>query len=107
LKEIPNEKVALRGGLTNWKRTLKAADITVISTLRQAAVLTLSGAVLGMVFALLVGRVLRSMIHEVNSSDPLILSAAGVFVIAMALAACCVPARKATKTDPMIALRAD
>jgi ABC-type antimicrobial peptide transport system permease subunit len=75
--------------------------------LRQAAVLTLSGAVLGMVFALLVGHVLKSMIYDVNPSDPLIFSAAGVFVIAMALAACCLPARKATKTDPMIALRAE
>jgi putative ABC transport system permease protein len=75
--------------------------------LRQAAVLTLSGAVLGMAFALLVGRVLKSMIYEVNPSDPLIFSAAGVFVITMALAACCVPARIATKTDPIIALRAE
>jgi predicted permease len=75
--------------------------------LRQAAVLTLCGVVLGMAFALLVGRVLKSMIYEVNPSDPLIYSAAGVFVIAMALAACYLPARKATKTDPMIALRAE
>ena len=75
--------------------------------LRQAAVLTLSGAVLGMVFALLAGRALRSMIYEVNPSDPLIYSAAGVFVIVMALTACCLPARKATKTDPTIALRAE
>jgi putative ABC transport system permease protein len=69
--------------------------------------LTLSGAVLGMAFALLAGRALKSMIYEVNPSDPLIFSAVGVFVIAMALAACCLPARKATKTDPMIALRAE
>jgi predicted permease len=75
--------------------------------LRQAAVLTFSGAMLGMAFALLVGRVLKSMIYEVNPSDPLIYSVAGVFVIAMALAACYLPARKATKTDPMIALRAE
>lgn len=75
--------------------------------LRQATMLTLGGAVLGMAFASLAARVLKSMIYEVNPSDPLIFSAAGVFVIAMALAACCVPARKATKTDPMIALRAE
>jgi len=75
--------------------------------LRQAAMLTLSGAVLGMAFSLLAGRVLKSMIYEVNPSDPLIFSAAGVFVIAMALAACYLPARKATTTDPMIALRAE
>jgi predicted permease len=75
--------------------------------LRQAAMLTLSGAVLGMAFSLLVGRILKSMIYEVNPSDPLIFSAAGVFVIAMALAACYLPARKATTTDPMIALRAE
>jgi ABC-type antimicrobial peptide transport system permease subunit len=60
-----------------------------------------------MAFALLVGRVLKSMVYEVNPSDPLIYSAVGVFVIAMALAACYLPARKATKTDPMIALRAE
>jgi predicted permease len=75
--------------------------------LRQAAMLTLSGTVLGMAFALLAGRALKSMIYEVNPSDPLIFLAVGLFVIAMALAACCLPAHKATKTDPMIALRAE
>jgi ABC-type antimicrobial peptide transport system permease subunit len=75
--------------------------------LQQAAMLTLSGAVLGMAFALLAVRALKSMIYEVNPSDPLIFSAVGVFVIAMALAACCLPARKATKTDPMVALRGE
>ena len=75
--------------------------------LRQAAMLTFGGAMLGMAFALLIGRVLKSMIYEVNPSDPLIYSAAAVFVITMALAACYLPARKATKTDPMIALRAE
>ena len=75
--------------------------------LRQAAVLTLSGVVLGVGFGLLAGRALKSMIYDVNPFDPLIFSAAGGFVMVMALAACCVPARKATKADPMIALRAE
>lgn len=75
--------------------------------LRQATILTLSGAVFGMILAFMAARVLKSLIYEVNPSDPLIFSAAVVFVIAMALAACCVPARKATRTDPMIALRAE
>jgi len=75
--------------------------------LRQATMLTLGGAVLGTSFAFVAARVLKSMIYEVNPSDPLIFSAAVVFVIAMALAACCVPAHKATRTDPMIALRAE
>lgn len=75
--------------------------------LRQATMLTLSGAVLGIVLALLVGRVLKTMIYGVNPSDPLIYSATGVFVVVMALVACYLPARKATKTDPMIALRAE
>jgi predicted permease len=75
--------------------------------LRQAAVLTLSGVVLGLGFGLLAGRALKSMIYDVSPFDPLIFSAAGGFVMVMALAACCVPARKATKADPMIALRAE
>jgi len=75
--------------------------------LRQAAVLTLSGVVLGLGFGLLAGRALKSMIYDVNPFDPLIFSAAGGLVMVMALAACCVPARKATKADPMIALRAE
>jgi len=75
--------------------------------LRQATMLTLGGAVLGTIFAFVAARVLKSMIYEVNPSDPLIFSAAVAFVIAMALAACCVPAHKATRTDPMIALRAE
>jgi predicted permease len=75
--------------------------------LRQAAVLTLSGVVLGLGFGLLAGRAVKSMIYDVSPFDPLIFSAAGGFVMVMALAACCVPARRATKADPMIALRAE
>jgi predicted permease len=75
--------------------------------LTQAAGLVLAGTALGVVFALIVARVLKSLIYEVSPADPLTFASVGVMVMAIALLACYLPARKATKADPMNALRAE
>jgi ABC-type antimicrobial peptide transport system permease subunit len=75
--------------------------------LAQAARLAVSGAVLGVVVALTLARVLRSMIYNVSPADPLTFTAVGVMVIAIALLACWLPAWRATKANPMVALRAE
>jgi predicted permease len=75
--------------------------------LAQAAQLAIIGTVLGVGVALTLARVLRSLIYNVSPADPLTFTAVGLMVIAVALLACYMPARRATKANPMVALRAE
>jgi ABC-type antimicrobial peptide transport system permease subunit len=75
--------------------------------LMQAAKLILSGTAIGVLLALMLARGLKTLIYDVSSADPLTFTAIGFAVIAIALFACYIPARKATQADPMIALRAE
>ena len=75
--------------------------------LAQAVRLAVTGAAIGVVIALALGRVLSNMIYGVSASDPLTFAAVGLGVVAIALLACYLPARRATKASPMIALRAE
>lgn len=73
----------------------------------QAAGLVLAGTALGIVLALIFARVLKSLIYEVSPADPLTFVSMGLMVMVIAVLACYLPARRATKADPMIALRAE
>lgn len=75
--------------------------------LTQAARLVLSGTLIGMLLSLLLARALKSLIYEVSPTDPLTFTAIGFIVIGIAFFACYLPARKATHSDPMIALRTE
>jgi ABC-type antimicrobial peptide transport system permease subunit len=75
--------------------------------LRQAAKVIFTGTAIGVILALIMGRVLTSLIYEVSPADPLTFTVVGLGVIIIAVLACYIPAQKATKTDPMIALRAE
>jgi predicted permease len=75
--------------------------------LAQAAKLVFSGTVLGIALALALGRVLSSIIYNVSPADPLTFTAVGLMVVTIAVFACYLPARRATKTNPMTALRAE
>jgi ABC-type antimicrobial peptide transport system permease subunit len=87
---------------------LGAQRLDVINlVLVQAAKLVLTGTVLGLLLALTLARVLKSLIYDVSPADPLTFGSVGLMVIAIAVLACYIPARKATKADPMIALRAE
>jgi predicted permease len=73
--------------------------------LRDAALLVGIGAVIGIPTALAVTRLIRSLLYSVSAQDPLVV-AGGILVMAAASAlAGFVPARRATKVDPMVALR--
>jgi len=75
--------------------------------LTQAVKLVLAGTALGVILALALARLLRSLIYDVSPSDPLTFTAVGFMVIIVAMLACYIPAQRATETDPMIALRAE
>jgi predicted permease len=75
--------------------------------LAQAARLAVAGTVLGIVVALALARIMRSLIYNVSPADPLTFASVGLMVIAIALLACWLPAWRATKANPMVALRAE
>lgn len=63
------------------------------------------GIVIGLALSFLVGRALSRMLIGVSSSDPLSLAGASLVLILVALIACYIPARAASRVDPMTALR--
>jgi putative ABC transport system permease protein len=69
--------------------------------------LIVAGVVVGIAAALALGRVLRAWLFGVGPSDPLIMVSVATLFIAVALLACLVPARRATRTDPVMALRSE
>ena len=82
----------------------RAADVlrmVVVGGMR----LVLAGVLIGGLSALVLGRVLESQLHGVNATDPLAFTVAFGVLISVAALACYVPARRATRVDPMLALR--
>lgn len=75
--------------------------------LGKGAVLVLMGAFLGGVSAYGVSRLLRSLIPSLPTRDPLVLVLTGVVLVVVALLACYIPARRATRVDPLVALRSE
>ena len=73
--------------------------------LRQGIVLAIVGAAVGIGVALGVTRYLASMLYDVHANDPLTMIAVAVLLVLVAFAACYIPARRATRVDPMVALR--
>jgi predicted permease len=67
--------------------------------------LCLTGVTLGLLGALLLGQAGSSLLFGVTATDPLTFLAVSVLLIAVALAACCFPARRAMKIEPIVALR--
>jgi putative ABC transport system permease protein len=72
---------------------------------RQGLVLTVIGATLGLAGALAMGGVLRAQLFGIEPSDPATLAAACAGLIAVALLACYLPARRAVKVNPASILR--
>ncbi len=73
----------------------------------QGIKLALAGVALGVAAALALARLLQSLIYDVSAADPLTFTMVSMTVIIVALLACYVPARRATKADPTVALRAE
>jgi putative ABC transport system permease protein len=73
--------------------------------LKQGLVLAAGGAVLGVGLALSLGRLISTLLFGVSGRDPLTLAGVSVTLAAVALLACYIPARRAARVDPLIALR--
>jgi putative ABC transport system permease protein len=73
----------------------------------QGARLVLVGLAVGMVLALVGGRVVASMLFGVAPTDPIALGGAGVFLFVVAIAACLIPAWRAATVAPGVALRSE
>jgi hypothetical protein len=73
--------------------------------LRQALTPVACGVAAGVIAALASGRALASLLFEIQPTNPTVLAAVGIVVMVAAAAACLFPARRATRTDPTLALR--
>ncbi|HEX2253289.1 MAG TPA: ABC transporter permease [Thermoanaerobaculia bacterium] len=67
----------------------------------------IAGLVLGLAGALLTGRLLASQLYGVTATDPVTYAVVPAVLVAVALVACLIPGRSATRTDPATALRSD
>jgi putative ABC transport system permease protein len=73
--------------------------------LRQGMALTLTGAAIGLALAAAAARLLGSLLFGVDAADPITFTGAAALLVVIGLAACVVPARRATEIDAMEALR--
>jgi len=84
----------------------RPAQVLRLVLARMGALLA-AGAALGLILALAGGQVLASIVYLVSPRDPLVLAAVTATVFILGLASCWRPARRATKVDPMVALRCE
>jgi len=75
--------------------------------IRQAMAAVLPGVVIGLAIALASTRVMKSLLFGVSATDPLTFVAIALSLTLVALLACWIPARRATRVDPMVALRCE
>ena len=104
-------------GVVSWSVTQRTREIGIRMTLGaspKAVVgevlgygirLSAIGLALGLISAFLLRRLLASLVFDVSPSDPLIYAGVAALMFAVALTACYIPARRASRIDPLIALR--
>ncbi len=75
------------------------------AVMRQGMLLTAAGVLVGVAGALALTRTIKSLLFEVSATDPMVFTAIPLLLVIVSLVACYTPARRATKVDPLVALR--
>jgi ABC-type antimicrobial peptide transport system permease subunit len=83
-----------------------SSDVRRLVLLEGLWVATL-GASIGLAGAMIAGPTLRSLLFEIDPLDPAAIVVAAIVVIGASTVACCIPAVKASRVDPLVALRAE
>jgi len=73
--------------------------------LGQGLTLAIAGAAVGLAGALIVSHLMAGLLYGVRPTDPLTFAGVAVLLVVVALFACFIPARRAVRVDPMVALR--
>jgi putative ABC transport system permease protein len=84
----------------------RAADVHRM-VIRQGLRLALTGVMVGLAAALVVSRVLVNLLFGISGADSLVYAGVSILLVLVALAACYLPARRAARVDPMVALRCE
>jgi ABC-type antimicrobial peptide transport system permease subunit len=87
---------------------LGASQTSVLrGVLRRGLVLVGAGVVVGVIGAAALGRVLRALLYEVSATDPAVFAGIAALLVGVGVVASYIPARRATRVDPAVALRSE
>jgi putative ABC transport system permease protein len=73
--------------------------------LKNGALLALAGVAIGLAAAFLLARLISALLFQTSATDPPTFSLVPLLLLVVALLACWLPARRASRVDPMVALR--